>query len=42
MNKEEIISELNSCLSTEEELRTMKWKLGYDDEWPVERSYPIE
>ncbi|SNR14687.1 GTP-binding protein [Tenacibaculum jejuense] len=35
MDKEQIISDLNACLSSDEELATMKWKLGYDDEWPL-------
>ena len=35
-----IKSHLDSCLSTEEELKTKKWKKGYNDDWPVERAYP--
>ena len=39
MNENLIKSHLDSCLSTEEELKTKKWKKGYDDDWPVERAY---
>lgn len=37
-----IRSSLNSCLSTDEELDTQKWKDGYEDKWPVQRVYAIE
>ena len=40
MNENLIKSHLDSCLSTEEELKTKKWKKGYNDDWPVERAYP--
>ncbi|NRB83125.1 MAG: GTP-binding protein [Winogradskyella sp.] len=33
MDKEKIVFDLNRCLSTDEELATLKWKLGYEDEW---------
>ena len=39
MNESEIRSQLDDCLSTDEELATQKWKNGYDDEWPVQRAY---
>ena len=39
MNEEQIRSELGSCLATDEELATQKWKIGYDDDWPVQRNY---
>ncbi|MEL7003148.1 MAG: GTP-binding protein [Bacteroidota bacterium] len=42
MDEEQIRSELESCLSTNEEIATHQWKLGYDDEWPVERAYALE
>jgi len=35
MDEELMRSQLNSCLSTEEELATEKWKDGYNDDWPV-------
>ncbi len=41
MNENQIRSELDNCLSTVEELMTNKWKEGYEDEWPVERVYPL-
>jgi len=39
MNSQQIINDLNECLSTDDELNTGKWKDGYEDTWPVERSY---
>ena len=40
--KKKIISELDSCIVSEEELSIGKWKKGYDDKWPVQRTYPLE
>ena len=37
MNQEQIIRDLESCLATEEELSTEKWKQGYEDDWPMQR-----
>ncbi|MCL4118648.1 UNVERIFIED_CONTAM: hypothetical protein GTU68_019258 [Idotea baltica] len=42
MNEELIKLELDDCLSTDEELATQKWKLGYKDDWPVQRALPME
>lgn len=42
MLEEQIKSELNECLATEDELITQKWKKGYQDEWPVQRVYALE
>jgi len=42
MDEEQIISELEACLATEEELLTQRWKEGYDDKWPVQRAYALE
>ena len=42
MDKEQIKSELERCLATDEELTNGNWKTGYDDEWPVERAYALE
>lgn len=42
MDKDDIIATLESCLSTEEELASQKWRLGYDDEWPVKRPYEMD
>lgn len=36
MNEEEIRSDLDSCLSTSDELDTNCWMDGYKDHWPVE------
>ena len=37
MDEDGIRAALDACLSTDEELRSEKWKAGYDDEWPVYR-----
>ena len=37
MDEEQIISDLDDCLLSNEELETEKWKNGYDDNWPVQR-----
>ncbi|MDC6364893.1 MULTISPECIES: GTP-binding protein [Flavobacteriaceae] len=42
MDEELIRSELDSCLATDEELSSEKWRNGYEDEWPVGRVYPLE
>ena len=41
MDQEQIESDLKKCLLTREELVQGYWKNGYDDEWPVERSYAL-
>lgn len=33
-----IKSQLDSCLATDAELATEKWKKGYHDDWPVQRA----
>jgi len=35
MEEELIIKELEQCLSTDEELSSQKWRIGYKDEWPM-------
>lgn len=35
MDKELITSQLQACQSTSEEIASGKWKVGYEDEWPV-------
>ncbi|MCI4667321.1 MAG: GTP-binding protein [Bacteroidia bacterium] len=42
MNEEAIRAELDSCLATDEELASQKWKKGYADKWPVQRAVPFE
>ncbi len=37
-----IISDLDACLATVEELADQKWKKGYADEWPVQRVYALK
>lgn len=42
MDEEQIRTELNACLSTEEELATQQWKEGYEDQWAIQREYALE
>ena len=42
MNEKLIRSELDSCLLTEIEIRSEKWKQGYEDSWPVQRSFALD
>ena len=42
MDVEGIRRELDACLSTPSELASKRWEDGYDDEWPVERAYPMD
>ena len=42
MEEEKIKGELDACLSTDEELSNLKWKEGYEDEWPVRRIYALK
>lgn len=41
MVEESIKDELDSCLSTEDELATNFWIDGYNDHWPIQRFSPI-
>ena len=41
LDEEKIKAGLNACLATEEELATNEWQRGYEDEWPVQRVYPL-
>lgn len=41
IDQEEMISDLNDCLSTAMELNSEDWEEGYPDSWPVERAYPM-
>lgn len=41
MDEEYIRTELNACLSTEDEITSEKWKAGYYDEWPVQRTHAL-
>ena len=41
MDEGAIKSDLDACLSTEEELATDFWVEGYADHWPIERFAPI-
>jgi G3E family GTPase len=42
MDEAEIRAGLNKCLLTDNEIAINKWKKGYDDEWPVQRAFPLE
>ena len=42
MDERRIRVELDDCLATDEELATLNWKDGYDDNWPVQRAYALE
>ena len=41
MDEALIKAELDSCLSTEEELATNLWQDGYEDAWPIQRFTPM-
>ncbi len=41
MDQDHIISELNLCLLSDEELNIKNWETGYEDEWPVPRTYAL-
>lgn len=41
LNQEEIQAELDTCLATESELNSNFWKKGYEDQWAVNRVYPM-
>lgn len=41
MNEKQIRADLEACLSTDEELASGKWKLGYNDDWPIQRAYAL-
>ena len=42
MDERRIRAELDNCLATDDELATLDWKDGYDDDWPVQRAYALE
>ncbi|MEK9612798.1 MAG: GTP-binding protein, partial [Flavobacteriaceae bacterium] len=42
MNEKQIKSQLDTCLSTDKELATLKWTLGYSDKWAIQRVYVME
>ncbi|MEM7038647.1 MAG: GTP-binding protein, partial [Bacteroidota bacterium] len=42
MDEAEITAELDACLATRKELRSQKWKKGYDDAWPVQKAFPMD
>lgn len=42
MNEEQMRSDLDACLATDEELASAKWEEGYEDVWPVPGTYPMD
>ena len=36
-----IAAQFDACLSSDEELTTQNWEIGYDDQWAVEKSICI-
>ena len=42
MDEAQVRSHLDSCLATDDEIKSHKWEEGYEDSWPVERAYAIE
>ena len=42
LDKEKISEELNHCLLTDQELNSINWQEGFEDNWPVERSFPLD
>ena len=42
LDKEKISKELNHCLLTDQELNSINWKEGFEDNWAVERSFPLD
>ena len=42
MDEALVRSHLDSCLATDDEIKSHKWEEGYEDSWPVERAYAIE
>lgn len=41
LDQEKIQQELDTCLATEAELSSNAWEEGYDDDWAVNRVYPM-
>lgn len=41
MNEGEVITELNKCLATDEEINSQHWQKGYEDSWPVDRAHAL-
>ena len=42
MDEEGIRNHLDSCLATDSEIESDRWRQGYTDDWPVERAYAID
>jgi G3E family GTPase len=42
MDEAQITATLDACLAKDIELSAGAWKKGYEDEWPVQRAYPID
>lgn len=42
MDEDAIRAQLDACLATDKELETKVWEIGYEDSWPVERTYALD
>ena len=42
MDEALVRSHLDSCLATDDEIKSHKWEEGYEDSLPIERAYAIE
>ena len=42
MDEELIRKELNKCLASKDEIKNRKWRNGYNDEWPVQKVFPLD
>lgn len=42
MDETGIRKALDACLATQEELATQAWRVGKDDQWPVQRIAPVD
>lgn len=41
MDEQKIREQLNACLCTPDELDQMDWVRGVEDNWPIQRAYPL-
>ncbi len=41
MDEKQILSDLETCLATDEELQKGMWKKGYEDRWAIHRAYAL-
>ena len=41
IDEQQMRKDLNACLLTKQELITIEWQEGFEDNWPVERAYAL-